>query len=133
MNNETEKQLAEIEKEIENQQNRTIRENQVCLKCKKARISRTGYLDWSYFEFFSCDLCNYGWMDDNLFLAELIAKRQGFLLGTIGQLKEEIEFIKHIHSCENGCKSCREELKIKYAELTADLKEAEDKLKEIEK
>jgi hypothetical protein len=97
MNNETEKQLAEIEEGC-------FKDNEGKYWCSKYHI---------------CESCH--------------AKKQGFLLGIISQLKEEIDFIAHIHSCANGCKSCREEMKLKYNELTAELKEAEDKLKEMEK
>lgn len=117
MNNETEKQLAEIEKEIE--------------ECK-----------FEHDEWCDCKIHNQ-------------AKLQGFLLGAIGQLKEEInnlgfiiyelealrdiwliqlrgnKFLNNYDECSvhNAIKS----QKLHLDKITADLKKAEDKIREMGK
>ena len=52
------------------------------------------------------------------------AKLQGFLLGTISQLKEEIKFLKDIFTWSPNAIN-------RVERLTADLKFYEDKLKEM--
>jgi len=58
------------------------------------------------------------------------AKLQGFLLGTISQLKEEKEFLRTHWFYDEEDKG---DFELRLDKITADLKEAEDKLKKLSK